>query len=540
MTDFNEENRFGSARWADESELRRAGLFKRCGPHIGYFNRKPIYLEGDAPLITIGGAGSGKLRDLLGYVLCTSKGQRMAVLDPRGELAAISTAAHTADGEHAYTWNPMGIARLPNHSCNPLDILDVNSPNFHADCKFIAESLIALSGSASGQYFEVRAREWTDNILKHHVERFGRVSLPDFVRIVNGIESDPQAWADFLTTMLSSRFDSVRRTAGEMLAKQEDSPKEFGSVLGELYAHTAFLNDPLLLASLDGKDFSLSKLVDPIQVAKIFFNVPAEYLSLWSPILRLMFTVTMLYKSRHPERASVMLLVDEAGQLGKFEALLRAFTFGRGAGIRAWAIFQDTGQITRNFDRSALQGFLGSAQMRQFFGVRDLETAKLVSAMVGMETLYYDDFVRRSHANMRRKSLVNSMLAGGDLFEVAHQLKHEADVSKSRNLQQRALITPEEVLAMSEDEQILFISGKDLPPIRANKYPYFSAHAKNEMAGRYLPNPYHPPIDKVQTVTWRGTKWTKVITEPVPHSLREYPQYSSGFWSYVDGHKPKI
>lgn len=540
MTDFNEEYRFGSAHWANGSELRRAGLFNKNGPQVGYFNQKPIYLTGDAPMITFGGAGSGKMRDLLGYVMCLSQGQRMAVLDPRGELAAISTMAHTANGEYAYTWNPMGIAGLPSHSCNPLDILDINSANFHADCKFIAESLIPLTGSASGHYFEIRSREWLDSFLKHHVERFGRVSLPDLVRIINGIESDPTLWADFLTSMLASRFDSVRRTAGEMLAKQEDSPKEFGAILGELYAHTSFLNDPKLLESLDGKDFSLSALIDPAQVVKVFFNVPAEYLSLWSPILRLMFTVTMLYKSRHPARAPILLVVDEAGQLGKFEALLRAFTFGRGAGIRAWAIFQDIGQVIRNFENSALQGFLGSAQMRQFFGVRDLETARLVSGMLGIETLSFDDPLPQAEASMRKKDLVKAMLNGGDPFELAHQLQHYGQASEHRTKQQRSLMTADEILALPEDEQILFISGKNLPPILANKYPYFSGTARNEMVGRYLPNPYHPPVDSVQVSTWLGQKSLPVITEPVPQVFRAFPQYSNGSWSYVQGHKPQF
>lgn len=540
MAKFNEEYRFGSAHWSTESELHRAGLFARDGVKIGYYNRKPIFLQGDAPMITIGGAGSGKLRDLLGYVMCTSKGQRMAILDPRGELAAISTMAHTANGEHAYTWNPMGIAGLPSHNCNPLDILDINAPNFHADCKFVAESLIPLSGSSSGQYFEIRAREWLDALLKHHVERFGRVSLPDIIGIINTIEAEPQTWANFLTTMLASRFDSVKRTAGEMLAKQEDSPKEFGAVLGELYAYTAFLNDPNLQSALDGRDFSLSALVDPVQVAKIFFNVPAEYLSLWSPILRLMFTVTMLYKSRHPDRESVLLLVDEAGQLGKFEALLRAFTFGRGAGIRAWAIFQDIGQITRNFDQSALQGFLGSAQLRQFFGIRDYQTASLISQMLGMETLSYDDTLKQSEANMHKTTLAKALIEGGDPFELAHKIQHYKTVSKHRIKQQRALLTPDEILALPDNEQIVFISGKDLPPIRGNKYPYFSRQARNEMTGRYLPNPYHPPTDKVKIATWYGSKWARVITEPVPNSFREFPQYKNGIWSYVERHKPKL
>lgn len=107
MSAFNEENRFGSAEWENESKARSAGLFDRAGPHIGYWDQTPIHLDGDAPMITIGGAGSGKLRDLLAYVVCNSPGIPMLSLDPRGELGAISIHVHAGHEEYAYFWNPV-------------------------------------------------------------------------------------------------------------------------------------------------------------------------------------------------------------------------------------------------------------------------------------------------------------------------------------------------------------------------------------------------------------------------------------------------
>ncbi|WP_417681686.1 type IV secretory system conjugative DNA transfer family protein [Roseibium sp.] len=537
MSPFNEEFRFGSAHWAELHELRRAGLFHPKGPQIGYFGARSLYLDGDAPMITIGGAGSGKLRDDLAYAVCNSRGQRMAILDPRGEISRISMIAHTANGEHAYNWNPMGIAGLPGQSCNPLAILDIRSPNFHADCQFIAESLIPASHSSNGRYFELRAQEWFGGILTYEVERNGKVSLPAMVRVINKIEADPQAWASYIESMLASHFAHVRRIAGEMLVKQQDTPKEFGSILGEIYANTAFLNDPALLAALEGDGFDLSVLSDPRRVAKIFFNVPAEYLSLWSPVLRLFFTVIMLLKSRDPSGPRILLLVDEAGQLGHFEALLRSYTYGRGAGIRTWAIFQDIGQIQRNYGAPALQGFLGSAQMRQFFGVRDYETARLISSMLGTETLSYDDTLKQSEARLQRQEALTQVIFGADPMEVAHKISHYSHASTSRTKQQRPLMSADEIMDMPEDEQIIFISGKDLPPIRANKYPYFT---RKEMAGKYLPNPYHPPTDRVRIAKWFGMGWAKVITEPAPYSVRDFPQCRNGLWSYVEGFKPQI
>lgn len=531
----NEEYRFGSAGWASEDDLRAAGLMDGEGPQIGYWDNASLNLDGDAPMITIGGAGSGKTRDLLGYVVCNSPGLRMVALDPRGELCAISHHVHAAYGEYCYSWNPVGLPGSPHHRCNPLDILKPDAPTFHADCKFLAEGFIALSGGGNSQYFELRAREWTENLMKSRTEINGGTSLPDLYRVINSIEANRNAWANQLEAMLASKYDSVRRVASEMLTKQQDTPKEFGAIMGEIYAHLNFLDDPNLLVSLEEAEFSFEQVIDPDRVSKFFLIVPAEYLSIWSPLVRLFFTVAMLYKSRAPQAERILLLVDEAGQLGKFETLLRAFTYGRGAGVRAWAIFQDIGQIVRNYGQPALQGFLGSAQMRQFFGVRDYETAKLVSSMLGSETLEYDDTLKQEAARRQKQDALRRVIKGADPFEAGREYAHFARNANHRTKQSRSLKTPEEVLDMPEDRQIIFISGKNLKPIYAAKYPYYT---RREMAGHYLANPYHPPVDTVPIAGRFGAKRTRVVTASVPKKFSSFPQYRSDMWSYVKGYKP--
>lgn len=532
---FNEHYRFGSAAWANAQQLGTGGLFRQSGPQIGFFGKRPLHLDSDAPMITIGGAGSGKLRDLLGYVVCRSPGQRMFFLDPRGELASISHHVHARHGEQAYYFNPFGLHGLPGLSCNPLDILDMKSPTFHADCKFVARALLPITSQSDGKYFERRGSGGLDVFLKFDVELHGSTSLPALRRIVNLIESGSAEWPRFLELMLRSRFDDVRRMAGEILTKQQDSPREFGSIVGEIYAGLDFLDDPMLLASLERSDFSLAALCDLHRSCKVFVIVPAEYLHIYAPLLRLLFTTTMLYKSRAPFAPRVTLVVDEAGQLGAFHDLLRAFTFGRGAGIRAWAIFQDVGQITSHFGAHGLQSLLGSAQMRQFFGIRDFQTAQLVSNMLGAETLEYDDTRMQEAARRQKVQAFQRLMSGDDAFAAMLDVAHFGKTAQLRTKQMRKLMTEEEILSMPEDRQILFISGKDLPPIYAHKYPYF---AQAPMAGLYLPNPYHPPHDRVKIATWWGSKWLRVVHEPVPPHLASFAQYRNGTLSYVEGYKP--
>ncbi len=528
---FNEEFRFGSAQWEDAAGLSDAGLFSKACPQVGYYNDLPIYLAGDAPLITIAGAGAGKGRDVLVPVIINSPGQRMVVCDPKRELYSISRHIHGARDEFAYSWAPFS---SDAQACNPLDILQLNDPHLHANCVVVATSLVAAPIGGKDDYFSRRAREWAPCFLKFDLEVHGYTSFPSLYRLVTMIESDTDQWVTLLERMLVSRFQDVRQTASEILVKQQQVPKEFSGIMGEIYSALSVLHDPLMRASLD-TGFSLKELIDPHRVVKVFLNAPAEYLADWAPIIRTFFTVAMLYKSRAPSAERILLVVDEAGQLGRFDALLRAFTYGRGIGLRAWAVFQDVGQIARLYGQPAVQSFLGSAQMRQFFGIRDLQTAQMVSAMLGSETLEFNDVLQQEHARRQKMDAIWGALNGADPIESTLRAEHFGWAAEHRTKQARELLTPAELLALPEDRQILFISGKNLHPIFAEKYPYYT---RPELAGMYLPNPYHPPYDRVPIAGRFFRRSAKIITRPVPAELAGFPQYRSGTMQYVKGFRP--
>ncbi len=526
----NEEFRYGSAGWASDEDMSRAGLFGHRGLQIGFRNNRAVRIDSDSPLITVGGAGSGKLRDQLSYVVCTTPHLRKLVLDPRGELSAISIHTFAAHNKNAHFFNPTAQHGLPMHKLNPLEILDRNSPTLFADAKFIAEGLIALSGSGGGKYFELRSREWLESLMITIVLRDGKVTFSSLMREINSIEGNPIQWAGTLEFMMACEFESIRRTASEMLTKQQDSEREFGSIMGEIYAYMNVFNDPLLQVALDGSDVSLKDFDN------LFLIIPAEYVGIWAPLLRAIFTVAMLFKGRNPYAPRLHLIVDEAGQLGKAEFLMRAFTFGRGAGVRCWAVFQDTGQIIRNFGSESLQGFMGSAQTRILFGIRDLQTAEYASRMLGDETLEYDDEVRQSDAKFQKNQIVQNILEGANPVTTAHQYQHLDMSETSRTKQTRRLMTPSEILAMPEDRAIVFLSGKNLKPLYLEKYPYYE---QQSMAGLYLPNPYHPPADKVSLKTFWGNFWHEIITTSVPNRFAHLSQYSNGTWKFVKGYQPK-
>ncbi|MCB1451418.1 MAG: hypothetical protein KDJ67_15135 [Nitratireductor sp.] len=94
----------------------------------------------------------------------------------------------------------------------------------------------------------------------------------------------------------------------------------------------------------------------------------------------------------------------------------------------------------------------------------------------------------------------------------------------------RPLQTPDEVLNAAPDTAFIFADTLQ-QPIKAQRKAYYS---QKFMAGRFHPNPYHPPADRVRVTLGMGRhRWLRVKSERVPRRFAHYPQYAEGRWSVL-------
>lgn len=531
---FREEFRHGSARWATPQEMNP--LRRDVGLYLGLDERGGVLRHpGDAPALMIAGSGAGKaLSGGLMVNACTYPGS-MLIVDLKGEIASVSLHNQVRLGKHAYCVNPAGLFDLPNHPVDPLDLLQAGSAGLVPDAKMIAEMLVPPTGSKD-KYFEDKARLLLDALMVADAEMNGRASLRSLYKIVSAIDGDIEYWITFAERAYASSYEHVRRVVAELVRKLNDVPKEAGAIVGEATKALSFADDPAFLAGLQNPAFSLSVLCE--RLCNVYLNIPAEYVGIWSPYLRLLIGVAMLYKQRAPQAPRVVFMIDEAGQLGKAPFLLRAMTFARGAGVQTQVVFQDIGQIIANYGREGVQTIFGSSQVQQIFGVRDIESAELVSRMLGNQTLEYDAALEQSAARVRQAGIVRELMAGADPFDAGLNYAQAARGSVNRTKMARALMTPDEILRMPKDREILRVDGIDCPPMAPYLTAYFEQRA---LAGQFHPNPFHPPLDRVRLRGRFGMKWARVMTEPVPRCFADFPQYrESGLWSYIEGYRPSI
>lgn len=528
----NEFDRYGSAGVSDYRAIKKGGFFTQHANSVfvGFFNGKPLWYSGMGGLITVAGARSGKLRDFLAYNICTGIClTTLFILDLKGELAAISQN-QTADGKFNIFWNPTGMHGLASMRINPVGHLTIHNPILVSDVKVVCEHLIPDSGSAQGKFFEGRAREFLEALILTLVRKNGVLTLPDLYWAINLIPGGGEEWLDFAFEMSEAGFPLSARIEEEIAQSREDQSGGFRGILGEVFRAVAPLSDPILMQSVSAPfDFDLGDPCQGKQAYQVYFMIPAEFVSAWSGVTKLMFVCAMAHKSRNPQARQQTFVLDECAQLGGFPMVTKLFTYGAGIGIRPLAVFQDLGQI-KSISPGAETIIPSSAACRLFFAIRDIQSATLISRMLGSQTLQFDDEAAQARAAHAKHQATQAFLGSGDPLSAGLSYAHHKREAERKSKMHRLLRTPDEVMSTPDDKAFLYLDGLQ-HPVYADRTPYWT---QKFMAGRFHPNPYHPPLDTVSVMTTWGMRTRRIVREPVLRQFAHYPQYANGIWSRVE------
>jgi type IV secretion system protein VirD4 len=234
----------------------------------------------------------------------------------------------------------------------------------------------------------------------------------------------------------------VARAANRQLAK---SDREAAGVLSSAQRHTHFLDSPRMTAVLSRSDFDFWDLKS--RVATIFLVLPPDRLCTYARWLRLMIARSLTDMARTPAKplAPVLYLLDEFSALGRLEPIERAMGLMAGYGLQLWPILQDIHQLRAAYGQRA-GTFLSNAGVLQVFGVNDHDSARLISDLLGQETVVFQTMSRALDAQATGVTLGQQQIA-------------------------RPLLNPDEVRNLPQAAELLFLAGKR--PIIARKLRYF-------------------------------------------------------------------
>lgn len=457
----------GSARFANRKELKKLqredGLLIGRNPHTGRLLR----YDGPAHLITLAPTRAGKgIGTVIPNLLAAERS--VLVIDPKGENARIAGEARRRFGT-VHVLDPFEVSGMPSAAYNPLDRLTPDSLDLGEDAASLTEALVM---DPLGQVTEAHWNEEAKAILGGlimfcvcHEDRDRR----SLATVREYLTLPPEKLRALLELMQDSDAAGglIARAANRFLGKAD---REAASVLSNAQRHTHFLDSPRIARVLSQSDFHFSDLRQ--RIASVFLVLPPNRMDAYSRWLRLLVSQALQDIARDAEasvmplsgpagaqgstqrlRTPTLFLLDEFAALGRLEAVERAMGLMAGYGLQLWPILQDMSQLKDLYGERA-GTFIANAGVQQVFGVNDFETAKWLSQMIGQETAGFQT----------------------DSF------KPGDGPSFSNNLTGRDLLTPDEIMQLRPENQLLRVQGQATAVAQKLRY-----YADPEFKGLFVP-----------------------------------------------------
>jgi type IV secretion system protein VirD4 len=439
---------------------------ERAGAEIPY--------QGERHLLVFGPSGSGKgTRFLIPNLLRGLEEESVVVIDPKGELAAVTADRRRKMGHDVVILNPFNVLGLGSAGFNPLANLDPNASTFYDDAAAIGEALIRIDDkdphwTESAQGLVVALLMW---------EKLCQGSKANLEN-VRAMLTEANEWATEVADNGRPRkrlAKGLRLTAAHMVARGGyeigslasrfvEDREELASIQSTGDTQTRWLLSPPVREDLakDGIDFS--KLKE--KPTTVYVILPAERFRTHSVWLRLVIVTALrsLYKSGG---LRTVMLIDEAAALGHLGPLEDAFGLVRGYRIQITAIFQDLGQLKALY-KERWETFIANAGVVFGFAPNDLTTADWMSKRSGQKTVVAKGFSQNVGVS-----------AGSHASESAGSSDQQIG---------QPLFRAHELIGFEEGMGLLWLAGLG-NTIRFYAPPYWRM---SECRGLYSPNPYRP------------------------------------------------
>src|SRR5580692_8538819 len=450
---------YGSARWADTREVRRAGLLGSEGVVLGRFDGRYIRHDGPEHVLCFAPTRSGKGVGLVIPTLLTWPSSTI-VHDIKGENFQLTSGFRARFGT-VLLFDP---TNPESAAYNPL--LEIRKGDCEVrDAQNIADILVDPEGALE------RRNHWEKTSHSLLVGAILHVLYTEADKTLAGVAnflSDPsRAIEATLNAMLASPHlgervhPVVASVARELLNKSEN---ERSGVLSTTMSFLGLYRDPVIARVTGRSDWHIRDLVDGPRPISLYLVVPPSDIARTKPLMRLILNqigrrLTEILETGRC-RQKLLLMLDEFAALGRLYFFESQLAFMAGYGIRSFLITQSLNQLERAYGPN--HAILDNCHIRIAFSTNDERTAKRVSDALGTAT---EMRAMKNYAGHRLSPWLGHLMV-------------------SRQETSRPLLTPGEVMQLPPEDELVLVSG--CPPIRAKKVRYYE---DRQLQGRILPPP---------------------------------------------------
>ena len=472
---------YGSARWADADEVRKAGLTQPAGVFLGQFDDQYLRHEGPEHVLTFAPTRSGKGVGLVVPTLLSWPASAV-IHDIKGENWSL-TAEWRSRFSHCLLFNPTDLASA---AYNPL--LEVRRGAHEVrDVQNIADILVDPEGALE------RRNHWEKTSHALLVGAILHVLYAGQDKTLRGVAnflSDPACTFELtlhrmMTTphLGDAPHPVVASAAREVLNKSDN---ERSGVLSTAMSFLGLYRDPTVAEVTSRCDWRIADLISAEHPVSLYLVVPPSDISRTKPLIRLILnqvgrrlTESLDGSDGIERRHKLLLMLDEFPALGRLDFFETALAFMAGYGLRAFLISQSLNQIDKAYGQN--HSILDNCHVRVTFATNDERTAKRISETLGTAT---ELRAQRNYAGHRLAPWLGHLMV-------------------SRQETARPLLTPGEVMRLPSDEAVVMLSG--LAPIRAKKLRYFT---DANFQSRVLPAPRLQPGRYADAPAPRADDWS--------------------------------
>ncbi|MBG5820170.1 conjugal transfer protein TraG [Pseudomonas aeruginosa] len=485
---------YGSARWAETSDIHKAKLDRPAGVFLGLYGEHYLRHEGPEHVLAFAPTRSGKgvglvIPTLLSWVASA------VIHDIKGENWNL-TAGWRSRFSHCLLFNPTDPLSA---AYNPLLEVRLGSHEVR-DVQNIADILVDPEGALE------RRNHWEKTSHALLVGAILHVLYAGEDKTLRGVAnflSDPACPFEVtLHQMMTTRHlgdgthPVVASAAREVLNKSEN---ERSGVLSTAMSFLGLYRDPTVAEVTSRCDWRIADLIAAEHPVSLYLVVPPSDISRTKPLIRLILnqmgrrlTESLDGSDGIERRHKLLLMLDEFPALGRLDFFETALAFMAGYGIRSFLIAQSLNQIDKSYGQN--HSILDNCHVRVTFATNDERTAKRISETLGTAT---ELRAQRNYAGHRLAPWLGHLMV-------------------SRQETARPLLTPGEVMQLPPDEAVVMISS--VAPIRARKLRYYS---DANFQRRVLPPPVIVVGRYADAPPARADDWSDLVMPAMPVPLAE-------------------
>lgn len=453
----------GDAHWATETEIRQAKLRAKKGLLLGRTGKDNYLICDDFQhVLLFAPTGSGKG---VGFVIPNLLFWQESVVchDIKMENHELCSGYRKKIGQDVFLWNPADPEGI-SHCYNPLDWISEKPGQMVDDVQKICNLILPEQ-----EFWQNEARSLMLGVILYLVAVPEKVN--SFGEVVRTMRSDDVVYN--LAVVLDTIGKRIHPVAYMNIAAfLQKADKERSGVISTLNSGLELWANPLIDATTARSDFDMQQLKK--KKMSVFCGVTPDNLKRLEPLLKVFYQQATDFMTRNMPRKDepygVLFMMDEFPSLGEMPQFQVGIAYFRGYRVKLFLIVQDTQQLKGIYEEAGMNSFLSNSYYRITFAANNVETANLISQLIGNKTA-------QQYSHNKPKFL--------DMNPAARTV-NTSEV-------QRALLLPQEVITLPRDEQIILIESH--PPIKTKKIFYFKDKFFMKRMLARLPVPQQEPYD---------------------------------------------